>query len=231
MSRPKSQSPFEILRLGADKSFVVGKSKLIGKGHFMDAAGNKLKHLEWVVQSRHSNQLCALKLLSLFYEHEERWKTKKLSRAAQDLSAVAFSLWRAAFLAEKSGRRASVFEHGKTFLERVVEDNAISYPQDKKSFEWTFNYYTRNARSSLTILHQYWPGQVPMYVGKKRNAKDRWDYCQSILEQAVCGFEKLLMDMNAEARRVKAAAEARTAKKQRRQTVRGITLAARAAKK
>jgi hypothetical protein len=56
-------------------------------------------HLQWAISIRARNQLCSLNLLALFEEYEEQWKTKKFARAAQDLSAAAFSLWRAAFLA------------------------------------------------------------------------------------------------------------------------------------
>jgi hypothetical protein len=47
-------------------------------------------------------------------------------------------LWRAAFLADKTGKRAVVFNHGRIFFEKIIKDNAISYPQDKTSREWTF---------------------------------------------------------------------------------------------
>jgi len=137
----------------------------------------KLKHLKWSIESRAKNQASALRLLTLFQKYESTWKTKKFSRAAQDLIAVSFSLWRAAFLAEKKGKRSFVFEHGRLFLEKVIEDNAISYPTDKGSLEWTFNYYTRNARSSLQELAKFWKDVAPEYKGKKRNAAERWDYC------------------------------------------------------
>jgi hypothetical protein len=188
---------------------------------------SKLKHLEWTIKSRNSNQMCSLRLLALFSNYETNWKTKKFARAAQDLTAAAFSLWRAAFLADKTGRRVEVFAHGKAFLERVIEDNAISYPQDKISREWTFNYYTRNARSSLQTLHKYWPDTVPVYEGKKRNATVRWEYCQQLLDEAVIGFEKLLNDRKSQADRAKRAKTVRVERKKRRAKVRKITLAER----
>src|SRR4051812_43100849 len=90
-----------------------------------------VEHLEWAIESRAKNQRACLRLLNLFEAHEDFWKSKEASRAAQDLVAVAFSLWRAAFLAEKSGKRSEVFAHGREFLRRIIEDNAISYVQDK----------------------------------------------------------------------------------------------------
>jgi hypothetical protein len=186
---------------------------------------NKLGHLEWAIHSRHSNQRCALRLLALFEKYETTWKTQKPSRAAQDLMAVAFSLWRAAFLADKSGSRQMVFAHGKDFLERLIEDNAISYIQDKTAREWTFNYYTRNARSSLQVLRQYWPDEVPAYVGAKRTATERWDYCQQLLDQAVAGFEKRMESLRRKAEQVKERRIRRGKKKKQRAIVRKMKFA------
>jgi hypothetical protein len=185
----------------------------------------KLEHLEWAIQSRASNQKCCLALLGLFEEYSDIWKTKKYSRAAQDLIAVAFSLWRAAFLAEKTGKRTEVFADGKQFLQTIIEGNAISYPLDKKSKEWTFNYYTRNARSSLQNLHTYWEIIVPAYQGKKRNSTERWDYCQELLDEAVASFQELLKAHRARNDRTQQVKTRRTERRQRRQKVRELTRA------
>src|SRR5258708_6686311 len=185
----------------------------------MTLAQNKLTHLSWAIQSRARNQACALRLLALFEKDRDTWKTKKYSRAAQDLIAVSFSLWRAAFLADKTGKRSEVFEHGRAFLERVIEDNSISYPQDKNSREWTFNYYTRNARSSLQELAKFWEIS-PAYEGKKRNPEERWDYCQSLLDQNVKRFEVLLQKREKRLSERAAATQVRQDRKKRRRTVR-----------
>jgi hypothetical protein len=191
----------------------------------MTSVQSKLEHLEWAIQSRAKNQRCALRLLVLFKEHENKWKSKKWSRAAQNLIAVSFSLWRAAFLADKTSKRADVFEHGRDFLERIIEDNAISYPQDKSSREWTFNYYTRNAKSALQELSKYWPENVPLYNGQTRNPMERWDYCQALLEEAVTNFESLLTEQAAKKHRAQERRNARTDRRRRRRTVRQLTLA------
>jgi hypothetical protein len=158
----------------------------------MTTSHAELAHLEWAVKSRARNLSSALRLLRLFEEHEKKWKTKTVSRAAQELIAVVFSLWRAAFLADKTSKREAVFAHGKAFLKRMIEDNAISYLQDKSSREWTFNYYTRNARYSLQFLAQKWTGIVPAFQDKKRTPTERWDYCQDVLDEALTNFEAWL---------------------------------------
>lgn len=185
----------------------------------------KLEHLEWAIHSRAKNQRCSLRLLALLKKYEDTWKTKKFSRAAQDLIAVAFSLWRAAFLADKTSKRADVFNHGRDFLEKVIEDNAISYPQDKNSREWTFNYYTRNARASLQQLAEHWDGVAQPYMGKKRKPDERWDYCQELLDKNVENFEKLLAERKAKSDSAHQARKVRDERRLRRRTVRALTLA------
>ena len=96
----------------------------------------KIQHLRWAVESRARNQRSSVALLSLFMEYEAQWKTSHWARAAQDLLAVSFSLWRAAFLADKTAKRIAVVSHATEFLEKIVEDNAISYVQDRKCNEW-----------------------------------------------------------------------------------------------
>jgi hypothetical protein len=107
------------------------------------------QHLEWLVKSRSANQQAALKLFNLFEEYPEQLKSSGLSRKAQSLVAACFSLWRAAFLADKTGKRNAVFEDSRSFLAKMLVDNAITYPQDRGAREFTFNYYMTNATEAL----------------------------------------------------------------------------------
>jgi hypothetical protein len=186
-----------------------------------------IAHLKWAIESRARNQICALRLLTLFGKYESTWNSKKYARAAQDLVAVSFSLWRAAFLADKTSKRAAVFAHGRAFLKHVIEDNAISYLLDKNSREWTFNYYTRNARFSLKQLASSWKGVAAEFVDKTREPPKRWDYCQSLLDQAVANFETLLSEKDARRAASKSLQIARADKRRKRRTVRKLALAAR----
>jgi len=191
------------------------------------ATSKKLEHLEWAVGSRYKIQLCSLRLLTLFTVYEAKWKTQSYARAAQDLIAVAFSLWRAAFLAEKESKREVVFTDGVTFLQTMIETNSIAFGQDRASNEWTFNYYARNARYALQVLEKYWPEQVSKYVGGALKATDRWDYCHGLLDEAVTKFDEHMREKKAEADHEKATAERRKTKKENRKTVRKMTLAER----
>ena len=188
-----------------------------------------LEHLEWAISSRARNQISCLNLLKLFEQHEDFWKSKEASKAAQDLVAVAFSLWRAAFLAEKSGKRAEVFAHGRDFLRRIIEDNSIGYGQDKASLEWTFNYYTKTARSSLTILNRYW-SEVPVYKGLTRPARDRWDYCQTLLDESLTNFHIRLTARAVEKKQIAERQKVKVEASQRRAKSRAITLSSRTKK-
>jgi len=185
---------------------------------------DKLEHLEWAILARATNQKTCLKLLRLFDKYSSLWKTKDRAAAAQDLVSVGFSLWRAAFLAEKTGLRSEVFSHGRQFLEKMIEDNAIAYVQDKSSREWTFNYYTRNARSSLQRLAFKWPDAVSPYVNKARTPTQRWDYCQQLFDEAVEGFEALFEKRSAERKAATQRRQRRAQKRANRATVRKITL-------
>jgi hypothetical protein len=191
----------------------------------------KQKHFEWLIESRSRNQRSALKLRSVLRTYERQWKTRAFSSAAQELSAISFSLWRAAFLAEKTGSRAAVFKHAAEFLDKVIEDNSISYGQDKASREWTFNYYTRNARYSLEYLHDKWPELAHPYEVKNRTPKLRWEYCQDILDRTILNFEMHFKNIIQEQSAAKASAKAQEAanveKKTKRAKVRKMQIDAR----
>jgi hypothetical protein len=145
----------------------------------IDQRKKELAHLEWAIQSRAKNQRSCLRLLRLFETYSSKWPTKRYAQQAQDLLAVAFSLWRAAFLADKTGKRSEVFSDAKIFLETIIADNTISYPLDRKSKEWTFNFYLRNARYALEHLHTRRPALVDEYeVVPHQTPTQRWEYCQ-----------------------------------------------------
>lgn len=183
----------------------------------------KFEHLEWAINSRTRNQQSNLKLLKLLEEHTDEWKAKRNAPIAQDLIAVAFSLWRAAFLADKSGKRSEVLSHGMVFLETVVRDNAIGFPQDKKSQEWTFNFYTRNARYALEHLHKLRSDIVPEYKLATRLPKVRWDYCQNLFDDTLTAFDKSFRESVQQKQRVKDTHGRRETRKAQRATVRKLT--------
>jgi hypothetical protein len=141
-----------------------------------------LDHLRWVVRNRAKNQECALALFELLKKYPAQWKKPLYSSAAQMLVGIAFSLWRAAFLADKSGDVGSAIEHASLFLEKIILDNAIAYAQDRSAREWTFTYYVNAARYMLVELGRAFPNLVPEWKPEQKGAsKERWEYLQQML--------------------------------------------------
>ncbi len=146
------------------------------------------------------NQQAALDLFNLFERYPDALKGAGLSRKAQSLVAACFSLWRAAFLADKTGLRRAVFEDARSFLAKMLVDNAITYPQDRGAREFTFNYYMTNATEALLrFSEQLWPEvddalKAKWDVLRKKKLVDaiattlpqrRWDKVQRALDVAI----------------------------------------------
>lgn len=152
-------------------------------------------HLEWLISSREANQRTSLELHRLIDScFDKIKKTKRLSVGAQVLTAVCFSLWRAAFLADKTGVREATIKHAREFLGKMLTDNAITYPQDRASREWTCNYYMEAAKNGLLILADRWP-EVGEVLKKEKKVKKgttvssrRWDRYQAALDVALEHF-------------------------------------------
>jgi len=149
------------------------------------------RHLEWLVASRSDNQKCALELLKLFDKFSIEFHGKELLQIAHGLVAICFSLWRAAFLADKTGQRDLVFADARAFLGKMLVDNAINYPQDRNAREWTFNYYMTNAKNGLMTLSERWSeierdlGDRTKTVRGNTNAERRWARYQRALTTAL----------------------------------------------
>jgi hypothetical protein len=157
-------------------------------------------HLRWLVNSRSNNQKSALRLFELFDKFENKMHKKELSETAESLAAACFSLWRAAFLADKTGVRTEAFADARAFLGKILTDNAISYPQDRSAREWTFNYYLNNAKNSLLSIQRYRKRiekvlNVPKKVTKGSIVAERsWDRFQNAFEEAINCLEEELMN-------------------------------------
>lgn len=67
------------------------------------------------------------------------------------LVATGFSLWRAAFLVEGNRNGPLVNQHASEFLDVLLWDNAINFPQDRRTHAFTSGYYVNNA--CVRLLH------------------------------------------------------------------------------
>lgn len=141
-------------------------------------------HLAWVIDGRAKNQRPALDLYEMIANDKQQITKRRLATDAQDLAAVAFSLWRAVFLADRSGAMEAKMKDVEYFLGKMLTDNSIAFSQDRTAREWSFNYYLDNAKYRLISL-----GQNKLRPPKgKRSPRKRWDYLQAAFEKAVADF-------------------------------------------
>jgi hypothetical protein len=152
-------------------------------------------HLEWLIQSRMRNQNTCLRLFNIFEKYPTQAKGKEFRVHSQTLVGVGFSLWRAAFLADKTGQREEVFADARAFLSQLLTNNAINYPQDRASREWTFNYYMTAAKDGLLRLSEKWD-EVDSILSKYEkvengttNSRRRWNRHQNAFEAALNLYE------------------------------------------
>ncbi|HTB81669.1 MAG TPA: hypothetical protein VK717_12360 [Opitutaceae bacterium] len=148
-------------------------------------------HLEWLVENRAANQLVSVKLYKSLNEHPDQFKNKEFGIDAQMLIAVSFSLWRSAFLSDKTGYLEDTNEGAEWFLGEMLLNNAITYVQDRKAKDWTFNYYASNARYRLDEYSERHPDFDidQFFVPKqKRTPKIRWKNLHNAFEKAVEHF-------------------------------------------
>jgi hypothetical protein len=149
-----------------------------------------VSHLQWLVDSRATNQKSQVRLYELLKLHHGEFSTggRDTRDLAQALVAALFSLWRAVFLADRSGGTHAVFEDARQFLGKLILDNTVAYPQDRNARDWSFFYYVNNARYRLEAISREWPELLPIdkEENKNRSAKEHWTYyhlaIQSILD-------------------------------------------------
>lgn len=169
------------------------------KSHTKKQAGKKtkpkpidVKHLRWAIDSRYANQRCCVDLLDFIQKHPAKCVKADFSLTAQNLMGVCFSLWRAAFLADKTGNKGESLKSATSFLGQIIQNNTIGFTQDRNDREWTFNYYINNARHLLQTLPMNHRDLVPGWTVKKRTPTERWDYIQGMLSQTVARFGEAL---------------------------------------
>jgi hypothetical protein len=112
-------------------------------------------------------------------------------RGEKDFPRLAFSLWRSAFLSDKTGYRSDTEAGAVKFLSEMLQNNAIAYSQERSSKDWTFNYYATNAHLRLEDLQDLnidWELGFPMPMMK--SPKDRWGFLQKAFEKALRCLER-----------------------------------------
>lgn len=107
---------------------------------------------DWLVESRSRIQCLLLELYKFLKDNRGKLVQRKFERSVFGLLVgTAFSLWRAAFLVSQADRDwPNILKQAEDFLDILVEDNAINYPQDKKrgTGQWGTTLTTRDIGSS-----------------------------------------------------------------------------------
>jgi hypothetical protein len=108
------------------------------------------RHLKWVVQYRTINQHSLLQLYKLGKTQEASIVSDSAHRSVFALLVGAgFSLWRAVTLSDVRRTWPEIVGDANKLLLRLVQDNAVGYPQDRDTREWMGGYYLNNAKWRL----------------------------------------------------------------------------------
>jgi hypothetical protein len=159
------------------------------------------KHLKWLVKSRAENQKVTLELYLIMTRNAATIEQSiEFTSLAQELAAVAFSLWRAVFLSDLTEDVEKQMLDVRRFLGALISHNAIAYQQDRGSREWTFQYYLNNARNRLLdIARQASPAilDVSEVDVEAESAKKDWTIAHNALAKAIKKFAEIVRDSTA----------------------------------
>jgi hypothetical protein len=152
------------------------------------------EHLRWLVENRARTQSTSVKLFKLLRENPRLLGKGGFPFEARMLVGISFSLWRSAFLSDKTGYLEDTNQSAEKFLGEMLLTNAIAFSQERTTKDWTFNYYAENARYRLEELREQWEGlERPLLPPKgSQSPKLRWDYLQEGFDEAVEHFSALI---------------------------------------
>lgn len=106
----------------------------------------------WLVPARNNIQRQLLRLRKAL----DREHPPKVAVALNWLAGVGFSLWRGVFQAREGLEAANVVKASKTFLDKIILDNAAIYQTEMNT--WSLGYYLGNARLRMVHLGvRLWP--------------------------------------------------------------------------
>lgn len=113
-----------------------------------------IEHLRWAIDCRADIQHTLLALYTFVRRPSLDQRDWVRPHLLDDLIAAAFSLWRAAFLAEHVRTADSIREAQQRFLATVIATNAINFPDDRRNSAWSVSFYLENAKHRLMKAHQ-----------------------------------------------------------------------------
>ena len=109
-----------------------------------------IDRLDWAIGARARSQKLLLALYD--YGNREGYGSPESAQAwlFSSLVAVAFALWRAAFLADSPTRTwPEALRDAQELLETVLRTNTISFGTEHTLQGWTAGYYLKNAKLRL----------------------------------------------------------------------------------
>lgn len=113
---------------------------------------------EWLVPRRSQIQTALLDLYTIIRNRKKRAAAIfQFLWMCRLLTAAGFSLWRAVFLARQPTVPLSYSEM-ETYLRTVINDNTITYRDDKNA--WSYFFYINTARASLLEVYHLVPATV-----------------------------------------------------------------------
>jgi len=83
------------------------------------------QHAEWLAKHRGDNQVISAKLYRLLKIYNDY--IDDFGYEVEILVGIAFSLWRSAFLSDKTGYRTDTTDKAISFLAELVQNNAIVF--------------------------------------------------------------------------------------------------------
>jgi hypothetical protein len=121
-------------------------------------------HFGWLIGARSDSQSLLLRLYRFGHGVSNLEDHETARRLYAHLVGAAFSLWRAAFLSDSTRQWREILRGNRgalKFLEKVLRDNAINYPQDRDTRDWMGGYYLNSARFRLVRVRQRLAEIVP----------------------------------------------------------------------
>ena len=107
-----------------------------------------------LIEQRARNQELMLRLLTYLQKHKKTLsRPENLERSTLTLFVGAcFSLWRAAFLLDAKRTSKLIVKDAESFMEKLLTDNVITYPQDRQTLNWMGGYYLNNAQYRIARI-------------------------------------------------------------------------------
>ncbi|HEV3211304.1 MAG TPA: hypothetical protein VGY91_13670 [Chthoniobacterales bacterium] len=132
----------------------AGARKPKNKGKTNNKEPN-IKFLDKLTTWRNGAQISLFTLLRLITEKQTKIEeNKELSEIFQLLTGIAFSFWRAVFLAEFTLETSKATKDAKDFLTKVVRDNSIAYADERQNQRWTAGFYASHIQYRMYHLQQ-----------------------------------------------------------------------------